>query len=115
MIADGAKAEREKMGAAGGARIDAVTRFWKAHVGDDIARAIMQTTVTERQVRGYEIMIQKFTSQGAGGFRTTGREAPDASGRLPSGAEGERMWNAMSYHERKEYTERFTQPGTRRV
>ena len=114
MIADGAKAERDKLGPAGAARMDAVTRFWKAQVGDEIARAILQLTVTERQVRGYEIMIQKFTSQGAGGFRTTGREAPEPDGRLPSGPDGEAIWNGMSYTQKKEYTEKFSGPGSSR-
>jgi hypothetical protein len=112
MISDGAKAEREKMGTAGTARIDAVTRFWKAQVGDEIARAIMQLTVTERQVRGYEIMIQKFTSQGSGRFRTTGREAPEPDGRLPSGPEGDKIWDGMSYGDKKAYSEKFSQRGT---
>jgi hypothetical protein len=114
MISDGAKAQRDLLGPAGTARIDAVSRWLKAEVGDDLARPLLQTLVTEKHVRAYETMIQKKTSQGAGGFRTTGREAPEADGRLPSGPEGEKIWNGMSYTQKKEYTEKFSGPGNSR-
>ena len=109
-----AKAEREKLGPAGSARVDAVARWLKVELGDDLARVQLQTMVSERHVRGFELMIQKKTSQGVGSFRTTGREAPEPDGRLPSGPEGEKIWDAMSYGQKKEYTEKFSGPGSSR-
>jgi hypothetical protein len=109
MISDGAKAQRDLLGAAGGARVDAVSRWLKAEVGDDLARPLLQTMVMEKQVRAYETLIQKKISQGVGSFRTTGREAPEADGRLPSGPEGDKIWDAMSYGAQKAYAEKFSQ------
>jgi hypothetical protein len=109
MISDGAKAQRDLLGAAGGARVDAVSRWLKAEVGDDLARPLLQTMVMEKQVRAYETLIQKKISQGVGSFRTTGREAPEADGRLPSGPEGDKIWDGMSYTQKKEYTGKFSQ------
>jgi hypothetical protein len=114
MIADGAKIQKDLLGAAGTARIDAISRFLKAELGDDGARPFLQTLVTAKMVDGWERFIQKKTTQGAGGFRTTGREAPEPDGRLPSGPEGEKIWNGMSYTQKKEYTEKFSGPGNSR-
>jgi len=109
LIFDGAAAEKQKMGPAGTARVIAVTNFLKAELGDDLAKPFLQTLVLEKMVTGWERLIQKRTSQGVPGFRTTGREAPEANGHLPSGPEGEKIWSAMSYTQKKEYAERFPQ------
>jgi hypothetical protein len=108
LIFDGATAEKQKMGPAGTARVIAVTNFLKAELGDDLARPFLQTLVLEKMVTGWEKLIQKRTSQGVPGFRSTGREAPEANGRLPSGPEGEKIWNSWSYHQQKEYSDKFT-------
>jgi hypothetical protein len=107
MISDGAKAQRDLLGAAGGARVDAVSRWLKAEVGDDLARPLLQTMVMEKQVRAYETMIQKKTGQGAGSFRQTGRDVND--GRIDQAT-----YDKMSYGERKDYAEKFSGPGNSR-
>ncbi len=91
MLSDAAKAERARLGDAGGAKVDAVTRWLRSTVGDDIARPMLATLVTERQVAGFEKIIQRMTSQGVGTFRQTGREPPERAGYLPSGVEGDKI------------------------
>ena len=107
LIADATKAEREKLGPAGVVRVDAVSKWLQAMVGDKSAGAMVRTIFTADQVDGFERIIQRFTSQGGASFRTTGREAPEAEGRLPAGKEGEKIWNGWSYTRQKEYSERF--------
>lgn len=109
MIADGAKAERDKLGATGVVRVKAVADWLKATVGDDSARSMLLSLVTERQVVGFEKIIQKFTNPSGSNFRGNGREPPEQEGRLPSGKEGDAAWDRMSYTERKQYSERFSQ------
>ena len=72
---------------------------------------MIQTLVTNAKVEIWEFVIHKFTNQG-GGFSRRGDVSHEAHS--PTDAE----WNAMSYTQRKEYSEaasvRAAQNGSRR-
>ncbi len=64
MLSTARKAEVEKLGATGVARVTAVNTFLDAHFQKDVAQAFKSTMVTERHVRGWEVIIQKLSNQG---------------------------------------------------
>jgi hypothetical protein len=77
-------AEVQKLGPSGTPRITAIGSFLKGHLGDELARPLMATLVSEKMVRAYEKLIRNFTSQGVGDFSQTGREPPASSnGKIP--------------------------------
>jgi len=80
-------------------RVAAVTRFIRAEMGDQDAKSIIAGMASSAQVRFYERMIQRATSQGAGRFTPQHRDME------PRGLSDE-QWNGMSYGERKAYAER---------
>jgi hypothetical protein len=76
----------------------------RGHLGDEIAAPMLTTLVTERQVRGFEKLIQKMTGQGAATFSQQHRDT--GSGRL-----SQEQYDKLSYSEKKAYAEQFQQPG----
>jgi hypothetical protein len=60
--------------------------------------------VTEKIVRGFERLAQRFSSQGAAPFSQAHRDHPETPGRV-----SEEQYNAMSPAARLDYTRRFDQ------
>jgi hypothetical protein len=100
MIQNAARAEQEKMGISGPARIDAISMFLRGRYGDTAAMPMIWTLKTASQVEIWENIITKL--QGATGFNAGGRIAPEPAS--PTDAQ----WNAMSYTQQKAYAEAAT-------
>jgi hypothetical protein len=79
-LAERSRAEVEKAGANAPQRVDAVTRWITAEVGEADAKPIRATIVTDAHLRFYERLMNKITSQGAAGFSQSHRVPPDTSG-----------------------------------
>jgi hypothetical protein len=92
------RVEVEKLGATGSQRVTAVQTFLKAHLGDDIARPFMNTLVMEKQVRGWEMIMQKLAGGGSSPRLNSGRGPDDARPRM-----SDADWSRMSYSEQKAY------------
>jgi hypothetical protein len=101
MIANAARQEREKLGAAGPVRVDAVATWMKATLGAD-AKVMLQTTVTESQVRVWENLIGRMTRQGGSQFNAGGRIPPE----MPTISD--EAYNKMSYSQKVEYAQQAT-------
>jgi hypothetical protein len=67
-------------------------------MGGADADVIMRTLVSDAQMRFYEKLITRFTNQGGGDFTGGRREAPTTT-------LSEAQWAAMSYTEKKAYSE----------
>jgi hypothetical protein len=103
-IATYARAEVEKLGAAGPQRIDAMTKWIRSEMGDTDAKPIIASMATASHVKFYEKLFMKST--GAGSFRQTGRVDE------PRGVD-DATWNGMSYSEKKAYAERASSQSRR--
>jgi hypothetical protein len=75
-------AEIQKLGATGPSRIDALTTFFRAYLGEADGNAVMARAFTAADVQRLEKLVGKITSQGGAPFRGNGREPPSESGRL---------------------------------
>jgi hypothetical protein len=75
-------AEVAKLGATGPSRIDALTTFYRAYLGDAAGNRRMQRIFTAQDVQDAEMEVSKITSQGGAAFRGNGREPPQQAGRL---------------------------------
>jgi hypothetical protein len=75
-------AEIQKLGATGPARIDALTTFFRAYLGQADGDAVMARAFTAADVTRLEKMVSKITGQGGASFRGNGREPPQPAGRL---------------------------------
>jgi capsid assembly protein len=98
-ISNAAKAEQQKLGVNGPQRVDAVSVWLKAHLGDDLAMPMLQTMATERQVRGWEKLIGKFSNQGGAGFSQQHRSQPDDK-KIPG-------YENMSFEQRRQAQDRL--------
>ena len=93
-------AEIAKLGPNASARVDAVTTWAKAMVGDEAAGALSQMLVTSRHVEAFEGLIKRFTSQGAGSFSQQHRE--NAPTKL-----SEDEYAKLSPRQKLEYAQKF--------
>jgi hypothetical protein len=100
-------ANLEALGARGPQRIDALTTWIRATVGDVDAKPIIATMATAAHVRFFEKMQQKITNPSGSNFNQAHRVEP-------SRTVDEATWNAMSYSEKKDYAERASSQGNRR-
>jgi hypothetical protein len=75
-------AEVAKLGATGPTRIDALTTFFRAYLGEADGNAVMARAFTAADVQRLEKLVGKITSQGGAAFRGNGRVPPDQAGRL---------------------------------
>jgi hypothetical protein len=98
------KVELDKLGANATVRVTALQTWLRGMVGDDLAKSMAGGMFSEKQVRGLELLANKFSSQGAASFRQDGRE-PDA----PRGRASEAEYNAMTSAERYAYSKAFDQ------
>lgn len=103
-ITNARNAEIAKLGAAGTARVTAVTTFFKAMLGDQEGAQFSSRMFTARDVEIAEKLITRFSSQGGAPFNGGGRTPPDVPGRVDSAT-----YDKMTYTEKKEYTARFPQ------
>jgi hypothetical protein len=75
-------AEVQKLGATGPSRIDALTTFFRAYLGEADGNETMARAFTAADVQRLEKLVSKITSQGGASFRGNGREPPQQPGRL---------------------------------
>jgi hypothetical protein len=78
-LAERSRTEIAKAGVNAPQRMDAVTRWITAEVGEADARPIRATIVTDAHLRFYERLMNKITSQGSASFSQSHRVAPDDS------------------------------------
>jgi hypothetical protein len=110
-IATGRNAEIQKLGATGPARIDALTTFFRAYLGEAPGNRRMARIFTAQDVQDAEMEVSKITSQGGVSYRGNGREPPEPAGRVSL-----EQFNKMSPRERLDYNRQFDQtkmPGWR--
>jgi hypothetical protein len=77
LIAEQSRAEIAKAGVNAPQRMDAVTRWITAEVGEADAKPIRATIVTDAHLRFYERVMNKISSQGSASFSQQHRVAPD--------------------------------------
>lgn len=99
MIGNAAKAEVEKLGAMGTARVTAVDQWLRGTLGDDLGTAVRGMMVTARIVQGLEKLMTKMATQGHASFRQDGRE-PQSNSKGPLSSMSEEQYNATSAQER---------------
>lgn len=97
-------AEIAKLGATGPARVDALTTFYKAQLGEAEAGQIMSRVLTASDVHLHEKLVARLASQGGATFKGTGREAPEPVGRVSN-----EQFSKMSAAERLDYARKFPQ------
>jgi hypothetical protein len=108
MVGNAAKAELEKLGAHGSARVTAVDTWLRGTLGDDLGKAVRNMMLTAKAVEGIEKLMTKMSTQGVASFRQDGREV-QTQGRV-----SEDEYNAMSQAERWNYSRSFDQRQFRR-
>jgi hypothetical protein len=79
-LAEVSRAEIAKSGPNAPQRMDAVTRWITAEVGEADAKPIRATIVTDAHLRFYEKLMNKISSQGTASFSQQHRVAPDTGG-----------------------------------
>ena len=92
-------AEVAKLGATAAQRITAAETFLRGHLGDEFGKNMCNMMVTEKHVRGFELLMQKFSNGGSGTFSPARHESGPA--RI-----SDADWSRMSYGEQKAYAER---------
>ena len=97
-LAERSRAEVEKAGANAPQRVDAVTRWITAEVGEADARPIRATIVTDAHLRFYEKLMNKISSQGTASFSQSHRVPPDTAG-IPG-------FDKMSFEQRRQAQDR---------
>ena len=102
------RAEVEKLGAHGTARVSAIEVWLRSQLGDSLANAMRPMIVTARIVEGFEKLASKHTTQGAAGFSQAHRAPPDQQGPGPRRASDEE-YGRMTQSERWEYARQFDQ------
>lgn len=93
-------AEVAKLGPAGPSRVDAVTTFLKATLGDAEGGQIASRMFTASDVQIMEKLVARFASQGTASFSQQHRDtqAPQIS---------DADWNKMSYSAQKEHAAKY--------
>jgi hypothetical protein len=98
-------AELTKLGSNASVRVDAVGTFLEATCGTALGGAIRRGIFTADQLRGFEKIIERFTSQGISGNPGGARDGAGAGPERISDA----AYSRMSYAEKQEYAARFDQ------
>jgi hypothetical protein len=75
-----AAAERGKLGALGGQRVDAVTKWIRGEAGDANAKIIVAGLACAAQVEFMEKIMTRLTNQGSASFSQSHRVPPDTGG-----------------------------------
>jgi hypothetical protein len=95
-------AEIAKLGAAGPARVDAVTTVFKAVLGEAEGAQLASRMFTAADVQIAEKLVAKLTQTGS--FKGSGREPPQQQGKV-----SEEQWKGMSHAQRLDYNRQFDQ------
>lgn len=104
-LIDNAKAaEVQKLGATGTARKTAVDTWLMAELGDDLGKEMSKYTFSAKQVEGFEKLIAKSRTQGAGSYDPRHGEISQP------GKVTDEEYNAMSFSEKREYAAKFGNP-----
>jgi hypothetical protein len=97
-------AEIAKLGTTGPARIDALSTFFRAYLGETEGKQFMSRVFTASDVQIAEKIVSKVSAQGGGSFRASGREPPEPAGRVSDEA-----YRAMTPAQRLDYARQFDQ------
>ncbi len=97
-------AEAVKLGATAQPRMDAVTTWIKATVGDDLGKDLVLNLLTARQFEGFEKIIGAMRAQGQAGYDNRNSEVHQV------GKVSDEEYRKMSPGERHEYAKKFPQP-----
>jgi hypothetical protein len=89
----GFEAEKTKLGGAAQARMDTVNNFVKA-TAPNHAKALLDGLWTAAQVQAIEEIMDRFRTQGAGSYSTTGSQAAPSSGQIDG-------YDKMSFAQRR--------------
>jgi hypothetical protein len=92
-LAERSRAEIAKAGTNAPQRVDAISKWIRAEVGDADARPILSTLVTDSHLRFYERLQQRITSQGSASFSQSHRVPPDSKS-IPG-------YDGMSFEQRR--------------
>jgi hypothetical protein len=103
----GIEAEKQKLGPTSASRIDSVVRFLQASLPADLSRAAINALWTADNVKAWEAIMQKFSSQGAAHFSQAGREPAG------NGGVSDEDWQKMSMAERFDYARSSANNGRR--
>jgi hypothetical protein len=85
--------EREKLGALGGQRVDALTKWIRGEAGDANAKIIVAGLACAAQVEFMERVMTRLTNQGVAAFSQSHRVPPDDN-KIPG-------YEKMSFEERR--------------
>jgi hypothetical protein len=101
--------ELDKLGAMGPARIDAVRDFIRGIVGDAAPHLlrVLEAAPMASTIVGFERLMDRWVNQHGGGNPGGGRDG--ASSQVPHASQAE--YDAMTYHQKIEYAQRFQQSG----
>ena len=94
MLAERSRQEVAKAGVNAPQRVDAVSRFITAEMGEADAAPIRATIVTDAHLRFYEKIMNKISSQGTASFSQSHRVAPETNG-IPG-------YETMSFEQRRQ-------------
>jgi hypothetical protein len=98
------RAELDKLGANATLRVTALQTWLNGVVGGELAKSLCGGLFCEKQVRGLELLANKFATQGHASFSQAHREPGGQSGRV-----SEEAYNAMSAGEKWAYSKSFDQ------
>lgn len=104
-ITEARNAEIAKMGPTGPARMDALTTFYEAYLGEGAGKAMASRMFTAADVALHEKIIAKITNGGGASFSTSGREPPEQQG----GRVSNEQYAKMTPAERLDYARKFDQ------
>ena len=90
MIEAAIRAEREKLGANGTARVDAVAMFLRGRYGDDAGRAVMKSIVLAKQLEVWEDIVSRAANSTGSSFSRRGID-------LEPTTIDDASWDKMSY------------------
>jgi hypothetical protein len=100
-------AEIAKLGSNAAARVDAISTFLHAKLGDELARALTGSMYTANAVKAYERLINVFVNGNVGG--SPGAHRDGASSQPPRISDEE--YSKLSYFEKQQYAQHFQQNG----
>jgi hypothetical protein len=87
------QAEVQKLGATGTTRVTTIQNFIKSIAPEDTIRDLYAGLISEKAVRGWEALMRRFESQGAGSYSHAHRDAPEGNGTIPG-------YEKMSFEQR---------------
>jgi hypothetical protein len=99
-------AEIVKLGTMAPQRIDAIKTFLHGTLGSELGGALEMMLCTERQVRGFEKIIERVSRQGGTQFSQAHREGEPPAGKIPG-------YENMSFEQKRAAQMRMNPPAQR--